>query len=239
MHRDAQPAAFHEDAITMLSRPLPCASLSRPVAAAVLTALLVLPSCVLAGADDDTTESTKPETAKATTATAGPAKEEPVRRLYRGQVVNLRDALKERGIRASGEFDDQYVLATTDGRLIPIVPDWRGRAFYQDKRLRNRPLQLVGSQPEGLPWLQVLMVFLVDEQGHRKYMDYWCDICSIPMYQIKPCDCCQAPIRLRFQTKPLPGYLPAGDRRKPEHPQAGRKLPAEEPLPGAEGAAEH
>lgn len=232
----------------MLCRPLPCASLPRVAAATLLMVLFAQP-CRLhaaeeAGSDGSTSAApakppAKEASGKAAEGTAESAKEEPVRRLYRGQVVNLREALKERGIRAFGEFDDQYVLATTDGRLIPIVPDWRGRAFYQDKRLRNRPLQLVGSQPDGLPWLQVLMVFLVDEDGHRQYMDYWCDICSIPMYQIKPCDCCQAPIRLRFQTTPLPNYLPAGDRQEPEQPLAGSKLPAEEPLPGAEGAAEH
>lgn len=171
--------------------------------------------------------------------TGQPETAEPARRLYRGTVVNLREALKARDIRAEKEFDDQFVLQTTDGRLIPVVPDWRGRAFYQDSRLRNRPVQIVGSQPEGLPWLQVLMVFLVDGHGNRQYMDYWCDICSIPMYQIKPCDCCQAPVRLRFQERSLPEYLSAADRKDPADAQPGQKLPPEEPLPGAEGEAEH
>ncbi|MCA9115867.1 MAG: hypothetical protein KDA79_12345, partial [Planctomycetaceae bacterium] len=61
----------------------------------------------------------------------------------------------------------------------------------------------------------------------------------IPMYQIKPCDCCQAPVRLRFQERSLPEYLPAADRKAPADSQPGQKLPPEEPLPGAEGEAEH
>lgn len=133
--------------------------------------------------------------------------------LFEGQVVMLRDALKRRNIAASEEFDNQVVLETAKGELIPIVPDWRGRAFYQDERLRNRRVQLVGIRKEGVPYLQVLIVFTFDEMGVRQYTDYWCDICSIPMYEIKPCDCCQQPIRLRFQPRDLPDYLSL-DRRK-------------------------
>jgi hypothetical protein len=62
------------------------------------------------------------------------------------------------------------------------------------------------------------MVFTFDEAGVRQYTDYWCDICSIPMYEIQPCECCQGDIRLRFQPQDLPeefrspGGRPAGDR---------------------------
>ena len=51
------------------------------------------------------------------------------------------------------------------------------------------------------------MVFTFDEDGVRQYTDYWCDVCSIPMYEIKPCECCQGDIRLRFQPQDLPDYL--------------------------------
>ena len=44
----------------------------------------------------------------------------------------LRDVLARRKIDATEEFDKQVVLETPTGDLIPIVPDWRGRAFYQD-----------------------------------------------------------------------------------------------------------
>jgi hypothetical protein len=131
----------------------------------------------------------------------------PERKVFTGKVVFLADALKLRGITAFDEIKTQVVLETDKGELIPIVPDWRGRAFYQDKRLRNRKVQLVGYRRRGVPYLQVLMVFLFDKKGVRNYFDYWCDICSIPMYEIKPCDCCQGEIRLRFQPRKLPDYI--------------------------------
>ena len=127
--------------------------------------------------------------------------------LFTGKVVPLRAALKKRGVTSFAEFDKQVVLETPDGGLIPLVSDWRGRAFFQDERLRERKVELVGYRRKGLPYLQVLMVFTFDKNGVRQYTDYWCDICSIPMYEIKPCDCCQADIRLRFQPQALPSYL--------------------------------
>lgn len=135
------------------------------------------------------------------------ADETPEKKLFTGEVVNLQKALAERGVEASEEFADQYVLKTPDGELIPIVPDWRGRAFYQDERLRNRKVELVGYRREGLPYLQVLMVFTFDEDGQRMYTDYWCDVCSIPMYELKKCNCCRGPIRLRFTPRDLPDYV--------------------------------
>jgi hypothetical protein len=129
----------------------------------------------------------------------------PTRYVYRGQVVKVAEALQRRDIRVSKEeLKDQVALETPDGELIPILPDWRGRAFYQDERLRNRKVELVGYRRAGLPYLHVLQVFTFDEKNERQYTDYWCDICAIPMYEIKPCDCCQEEIRLRFQPQDLP-----------------------------------
>lgn len=142
------------------------------------------------------------------------SKPSPIKKLFTGKVVPLREALKRRGIKSTAEFDRQVVLETTGGELIPIVPDWRGRAFYQDKRLRHRKVELVGFRRPGIPYLQVLMLFTFDKKDVRHYTDYWCDICSIPMYEIKACECCQGPIRLRFQPRGLPGYLKSDERKK-------------------------
>ena len=137
--------------------------------------------------------------------------DQPPRRLFTGRVVLLLDALKRRKIETSEEeLKGQVVLETADGDLIPIVPDWRGRAFFQDERLRNRKVDLVGYRPAGTPYLKVLMVFTFDEDGQRQYTDYWCDICSIPMYEIQRCECCQGPVRLRYQPQDLPEYLKSG-----------------------------
>lgn len=127
--------------------------------------------------------------------------------LFTGKVVRLSEALQRRDVQFAEEMREHVVLETTHGDLIPILADWRGRAFYQDERLRNRKVELVGTLDPGLPYLQVLMVFTFDEQGERQYTDYWCDVCAIPMYQIQPCECCQDEIRIRHQKRDLPEYL--------------------------------
>jgi hypothetical protein len=146
----------------------------------------------------------QPESKKTATSADRSAQE-----LFRGKVVLLRDALARHKVDAREEFDKQVVLETPGGELIPIVPDWRGRAFFQDERLRNRDVELVGKRQKGVPYLQVLMVFTFDEKGKRQYTDYYCDTCAFPMYEIKPCECCHGPIRLRFQQRDLPDYIKA------------------------------
>ncbi len=153
------------------------------------------------------------------------ASEAPVagkRQLQTGRVVLLKDALKRRGMTVAEEMAEQAVLETDDGTLLPILADWRGRAFFQDAQLRDRKVELVTYRRPGLPYLQVLMVFTFDEDGARQFTDYWCDVCSIPMYEIKPCECCQGEIRLRFRKQGLPDYL------RGEEPGAQPAVPAAE-----------
>ena len=127
--------------------------------------------------------------------------------LFRGKVVLVREAMARRKIEAREEIDKQVALETESGELIPIVPDWRGRAFFQDEHLRNRPVELVGKRSKGVPYLQVLIVFTFDEKGTRQYTDYYCDTCGFAMYEIKPCECCQGPVHLRYQPRDLPDYI--------------------------------
>jgi len=136
-------------------------------------------------------------------ATADPSSQE----LFRGKIVFLRETLARHKIESREEFDKQVVLETPAGELIPIVPDWRGRAFFQDERLRNRDVELIGKRQKGIPYLQVLMVFTFDDKGNRQYTDYYCDTCGFPAYEIKQCECCQGPLRLRFQPRDLPDYI--------------------------------
>lgn len=147
-----------------------------------------------------------PQSKRSDSATEAKDQDTP-KELFSGKVVLLQEVLKRRGVKSFEEFKTQVVLETDGGELIPIVPDWRGRAFFQDERLRNRRVDLIGSRHKAAPYLQVLMIFVFDEKGTRQYMDYWCDICSIPMYEIKPCDCCQADIRLRLQPQELPSFV--------------------------------
>ena len=137
--------------------------------------------------------------------TADPSSQE----LFRGKVVLVRGALARRKIEAREEFDQQVALETESGELIPIVPDWRGRAFFQDEHLRNRPVELVGKRAKGVPYLQVLIIFTFDEKGARQYTDYYCDTCGFAIYEIKPCECCQGSVHLRYQPRDLPDYIKA------------------------------
>lgn len=128
-----------------------------------------------------------------------------VKEIISGKVVALWDALKKRGVKSyPEEAKGQFVLVTEAGELVPIAADWRGRAFYQDERLRDRPVDLVVNRRPGVPWVQVLSIYAFDEKGVRNVVDYWCDICAIPMYEIKDCECCQGPTRLRFRPQELP-----------------------------------
>ncbi|MEI8382006.1 MAG: hypothetical protein WCJ09_17885 [Planctomycetota bacterium] len=138
----------------------------------------------------------------------------PPRQLFKGKVVRTADALKRRGVKVyADDLKNQVALETPAGELLPILPDWRGRAFHQDERLRERDVELVGFRREGLPYLNILSVYTFDEKRVRHYTDYWCDICSIPMYEIKPCDCCQQEIRLRFQPQDVTELnTPSADR---------------------------
>jgi hypothetical protein len=156
-------------------------------------------------AGDSKSESGAAESAERKGAESGPPQNEVVKSIVSGKVVPLGEALKQRGIKSyDEETKGQVVLVTRSGELMPIVPDWRGRAFYQDERLRNRPVDLLVNRRAGVPWIQVLSIYTFDEKGVRNITDYWCDVCAIPMYEIKDCECCQGPTRLRFRPQELP-----------------------------------
>lgn len=159
-------------------------------------------------ADQQAGHAKPPEKSAATAEAAAPEKlaaDDAVKVILSGKVVMLDDALKARGVKSyAEEIKGQVVLVTAAKELIPIVPDWRGRAFYQDERLRDRPVDLVVNRRPGVPWVQVLSIYTFDEKGIRNITDYWCDVCSIPMYEIKDCECCQGPTRLRFRPQDLP-----------------------------------
>ena len=91
-------------------------------------------------------------------------------------------------------------LETADGRLIPLFEDERGRAFRVDKRLRDMTVELLVRRYEASPVVQILGVHEIKADG-RHEVDYWCDVCAIAMYELKPCECCQAEPRLRLRAK--------------------------------------
>jgi hypothetical protein len=165
-------------------------------------------AAALAGETSQSSVASKPRAVRAS-ADKQPPGDTSSQELFRGKVVLVREALARRKIEAREEFDKDVALETDAGELIPIVPDWRGRAFFQDAHLRNRPVELVGKRAKGVPYLQVLIVFTFDAKGVRQYADYYCDTCGFAMYEIKTCECCQGPVHLRYQPRDLPDYIKA------------------------------
>ena len=108
------------------------------------------------------------------------------------------EALKRRfGIESDADAaETQAAIETVDGELFPIVKDIRGRGFWIDPRLRALDYELVVRRFEHSPAVQIVRVYTI-KQGHKYELDYWCDICAIPMYELKDCECCQGPTRLR------------------------------------------
>jgi hypothetical protein len=116
----------------------------------------------------------------------------------RGKVVWLAEALERRfGVKSVPEAEDRILaLEAADGALYPIVEDIRGRSFRVDKRLRGIELELFVRRYNNSPMIQVIRVYALKKDGKFE-LDYWCDICAIAMFELKPCDCCQGPIELR------------------------------------------
>lgn len=114
------------------------------------------------------------------------------------------------------------MMRTHSGDLYPILEDARGRAFRSDSRLRQRDVGLIVRRFRNPKLLQVLRVFSPREDERASQADrpvekqaagtetwdelvYWCDVCAITMFELKPCDCCQGPIELqRREVRPQP-----------------------------------
>ena len=198
------------------------------VASIVVTWMFVAPAMIPLASRGDDAPSKPPAGTPANKSPAGNPlspldNASPAKHRYSGKVVRLSDALTRRGIKCGSEMESHIVLETDDGRLLPILADWRGRAFYQDARLRDRKVTLIAHRRDDLGYLQPLMVFTYDEVDRPQFTDYWCDVCSIPMYEIKPCDCCQGDIRLRFTAQSPPEDVPAAGPKGRQWSDARRR----------------
>ncbi len=130
------------------------------------------------------------------------AAEAPARKTItlRGRVLPLGEALRRIGA-ATGDEDQangQMVLLDARGQIHPLLKDARGRGFWKDARLRDVPMELRVRKLAASPYVQVIRVFML-RKGKRLEVDYWCDICAIQMFELKQCECCQGPIRLRLR----------------------------------------
>ena len=110
----------------------------------------------------------------------------------------LAEALKRRyGISTQPDASKRVLaLETTKGKLLPLLEDLRGRSFRTDERLRKMDVELLVRRYEAHPMLQVVRI--QELRGDQKLIvDYWCDICSIVMFEEGFCACCQADNRMR------------------------------------------
>lgn len=163
-------------------------------------ALAVVACClglsVRGGAESD--DAPPPDSAEQATGEQSSSKSKYTTQSLRGQVVWMADALHDRfGIETDDDVAHAVVaLEDEDGRLHPLLKDTRGRSFHSDERLRNIDLELLVRRYPGSPAVQVVRVYAIKPDG-KYQVDYWCDVCSIAMYELKPCECCQGPTRLR------------------------------------------
>ena len=117
----------------------------------------------------------------------------------RGKVVELAVALKAKGIAAdSGPIAGQVALVTAEGAIIPLISDESSRAFFLDKRMRDRETEILGRRHAGVPYLQVGS-FKVVEAGKMQTPEYYCEVCSISVRYPQDCPCCQGPLILRMK----------------------------------------
>jgi hypothetical protein len=115
-----------------------------------------------------------------------------------GQAVYLGPALKKKLGREllDAALDDVVAFESAEGKLYPILPTESGLFFYRDERVREKPMRIKARWHDELQMLEIIDRYsLVDGKANEIY--YWCEICSIQMYHLKECDCCQSPIELR------------------------------------------
>jgi hypothetical protein len=161
---------------------------------------------------------------------AKPASQEPeaphALKTLRGRVVWVAEALHRRfGIETDADAAESLVaLETAEGELHPIVKDFRGRAFHMDPRLRNMDLELVVRQFKQSPLVQVVGVYSL-KTGGKYEVDYWCEICAIPMFEPKLCECCQEPNELRERKVATGGSLNQSEGARSKVPPAEGETP--------------
>jgi hypothetical protein len=116
-----------------------------------------------------------------------------------GKVVELTAVLKSAAVACDTEpIARQVVLQEPDGTISPLLSDEASRALFLDARLRDRRVELHARRHPGLPYLQVVS-FKVDDHGHLRTPEYFCDICTISVRYPQICPCCQGPMVLRMK----------------------------------------
>lgn len=116
----------------------------------------------------------------------------------RGRVVWMAEAMQRlHEVSCDDDVAQSLVaLETESGELFGLVKDVRGRAFHLDSRLRDIDVELLVRRYPQAPLVKIIRVYSLRD-GKKYELDYWCDICAIQMFHLKPCECCQGQIRIR------------------------------------------
>ena len=106
------------------------------------------------GHDDAKPESTTPSIPNKPSAAAPPYSVESLE----GRLVWMAEALKRRyNIESDADAaESEIVLETADGRLVPLVKDFRSRGFWRDPRLRGIDVELEIRRFDKSPAVQIV-----------------------------------------------------------------------------------
>jgi len=134
---------------------------------------------------------------------AGGGKANDKNQSFTGKVVRLADVLAKAGTKIDADAAPfALVLQSDDGKLYPLLKDEGSRMFFNDAKLRNRPMRLTARLIPNSQFLQVINVHSV-VKGKLHDVYYWCEICVIKAYEDGPCACCGAP--MEFREEPYKG----------------------------------
>ncbi len=117
---------------------------------------------------------------------------------FAAAAVTLRAAATEgktvlRGKLASGT-NGTPVLRTSDGRSVPLHGDEETTLVLHDKRLIPYQFEVIGTlEPNQVFEINPihLAALWAYQNGSRKRVTYWCDICAIRTYSPGLCSCCR------------------------------------------------
>jgi hypothetical protein len=116
---------------------------------------------------------------------------------YSGKVQPMAPLLEKQGVKLDADAAEHWLaLVAEDGKVYPLLKDEGCRMFFMDKTLLDRPMRLTGRVVGDTQFLQVVKVHSV-LKGKLHDIFYWCDICSIRVYEPGNCPCCGDPTVLK------------------------------------------
>ncbi|HZS10130.1 MAG TPA: hypothetical protein VFD58_35210 [Blastocatellia bacterium] len=122
-------------------------------------------------------------------------KDQPQPVVLRGRVVCLTEELGRRyGVQPECETRGHvYALKTADQKLYPFLPTDQAAAIYDDRRFRERDLQVTARLLPDASFIEVIKLQSA-RAGGLYDLYYFCEVCNIRTHKPGPCECCQDPV---------------------------------------------